>query len=208
MASVSGPLFSMDASGSIGKTVTYSKWRGRNYVRGHAIPSNPRSTAQRYTRAWMSFLSQAWASIAGVDQATWSALAEGDNLPLFDGYIRGNMNKVKNLQAPSEAYPAAGGGTPMTVTSFTADGEVGQIVGELDPNVLNDGWGAGILVLAGSSPSASRSDIAAVIRTPSTDPVPFVIRNLAPGTYSVSYTLFTVEGLFSAITGDEEVTVT
>jgi hypothetical protein len=40
MAKATGPLFSLEASGTVGKTVTYSHWKGRPYVRRRVIPIN------------------------------------------------------------------------------------------------------------------------------------------------------------------------
>lgn len=51
MARVTSPLMSLDASGSVGGTLTYAKWKGRNYVRQLVIPSNPRTSGQQATRA-------------------------------------------------------------------------------------------------------------------------------------------------------------
>ena len=41
MAKATGPLFSLEASGTVGKTITYSRWKGRPYVRVRVIPLNP-----------------------------------------------------------------------------------------------------------------------------------------------------------------------
>lgn len=46
MAITTGPLFSLEASGTVGKTVTYSHWKGRSYVRRRVIPLNPFSADQ------------------------------------------------------------------------------------------------------------------------------------------------------------------
>ena len=46
MAKTTGPLFSLEASGTVGKTVTYSHWKGRPYVRRRVIPLNPFETDQ------------------------------------------------------------------------------------------------------------------------------------------------------------------
>lgn len=46
MAKTTGPLFSLEASGTVGHTVTYSHWKGRSYVRRRVIPLNPFSTDQ------------------------------------------------------------------------------------------------------------------------------------------------------------------
>jgi hypothetical protein len=51
MAKLTGPLFSIDASGSFAKTVTYSRWKGRRYGRFRAIPSNPRTEGQEQARS-------------------------------------------------------------------------------------------------------------------------------------------------------------
>lgn len=50
MATVTGPLFSIDASGGYASTMVFSKWKGRNYVRQLVIPSNPQSLAQETAR--------------------------------------------------------------------------------------------------------------------------------------------------------------
>lgn len=50
MAKVTGPLFSLTASGSVGKTVVYSSWKGRPYVRRLVIPMNPQNVAQTEVR--------------------------------------------------------------------------------------------------------------------------------------------------------------
>ena len=50
MAKVSGPLFSVDASGSYAGSLVFSKWKGRNYVRQLVTPSNPHTLNQEVAR--------------------------------------------------------------------------------------------------------------------------------------------------------------
>ena len=50
MAKVSGPLFSMEASGSYGGAIVFAKWKGRQYSRQLVIPSNPNSADQEEVR--------------------------------------------------------------------------------------------------------------------------------------------------------------
>lgn len=50
MARVTGPLFSMSASGTIGKAITFGIWKGINWVRGHVIPANPQTAEQTNVR--------------------------------------------------------------------------------------------------------------------------------------------------------------
>lgn len=50
MAKVTGPLMSLDASGSVGGVTVFAKWKGRNYVRGLVTPKNPESNDQAKVR--------------------------------------------------------------------------------------------------------------------------------------------------------------
>jgi len=53
MAKVTGPLFSMSASGKIGDAIVYGAWKGTNTVRQWLIPANPQSSGQGDTRIAM-----------------------------------------------------------------------------------------------------------------------------------------------------------
>lgn len=46
MARVTGPLMSMEASGTIGRTLTFASWVGRQYVRRWTRPANPQTQDQ------------------------------------------------------------------------------------------------------------------------------------------------------------------
>lgn len=64
MAKVTGPLLSFDASGSVGSTATFSKWKGRNYTRLRVIPKNPQSDSQAEVRTKMAGLGKLVKQIA------------------------------------------------------------------------------------------------------------------------------------------------
>lgn len=66
MAKVSGPFMSVDASGTIYKTLTASIWKGRNYIRGYFRPSNPNSEAQQAQRTLMASAVTAWQALTAV----------------------------------------------------------------------------------------------------------------------------------------------
>jgi len=53
MSKVTGPLASLDASGQFGKTIVFSKWKGRNYGRLKVTPSNPQSDSQAAVRLYL-----------------------------------------------------------------------------------------------------------------------------------------------------------
>ena len=63
MARVIGPLMSMEASGTIGKSLTFANWVGRQYVRRWTRPSNPQTADQMGQRNAFSVIG------VGVSQA-------------------------------------------------------------------------------------------------------------------------------------------
>ena len=63
MARVTGPLMSMEASGTIGKSLTFANWVGRQYVRRWTRPSNPQTADQMEQRNAFSVIG------VGVSQA-------------------------------------------------------------------------------------------------------------------------------------------
>lgn len=60
MAKVTGPLLSLDASGTIASTMTFSRWKGINYVRQRVIPTYSNTAEQLAVRDIVSDASIAW----------------------------------------------------------------------------------------------------------------------------------------------------
>jgi hypothetical protein len=89
MAKVTGPLFSLSASGKIANTLVYMKWKGLNDVRAYVIPANPNTAAQIAQRAIfeaavdMVHAAQALAvdPLAALDIAAYNALAAVQESP-------------------------------------------------------------------------------------------------------------------------------
>jgi hypothetical protein len=80
MVRVKGPMFSLSASGTIGKTATFSNWKGRDYVRRHAIPSNPRSGLQVGVRSVFGFISQDYKNLLPAQKADWAGIAANTDI--------------------------------------------------------------------------------------------------------------------------------
>lgn len=53
MAKLKGPLFSLGASGAIGKALVYFGWKGLDVAREYVVPANPRSTDQLKVRGYL-----------------------------------------------------------------------------------------------------------------------------------------------------------
>jgi len=95
MAKVSGPFMSVDASGTIYKTLTASIWKGRNYIRGYFIPTNPNTVNQQAQRALMKAAVSTWQGL--VDERP-------DSPPLADNYYKDQWGI-----AAREVYPPISG---------------------------------------------------------------------------------------------------
>lgn len=91
MARLTGPLLSLDASGSIFNTVVYSKWKGLNYARLSVTPYNPKSTAQvgiRDTVKWGVLYFTKGTYIAAAQKTWWNTYAEGTNMSGINRFMR------------------------------------------------------------------------------------------------------------------------
>lgn len=85
MAKLRNPLFSIDAHGSIGKIITYSKRKSGNQVRSYTKPQKPPSAKQRGQRRLTQFLVAQWQNMSDGDKATWATNAAASKLNL-SGY--------------------------------------------------------------------------------------------------------------------------
>lgn len=120
MAGTTAPLFGLDASGTIGKALVFSRWRGRTYVRRHAVPANPNTPAQRAIRGLMKFVSQDWANLSTNDKETWRDLANVDNITLLNAQTRDAIKRAKLNQGWRKTPTATPGTTPDAPTGGAA----------------------------------------------------------------------------------------
>lgn len=141
MVKLYGPMFSLDASGTLANTITFSKWKGRAYARERVIPSNPKSGAQVGRRAMFRFLSQAWSAISTLDKATWQTLADELVASPFNAYMKTNMQDWHNFLTPSQASPATRSATPSDNVLTAVAWEENRMKFTVAGANLEDNWG-------------------------------------------------------------------
>lgn len=90
-ARVSGPLFSMSASGTVGKAVTYGIWKGRPWARVWFKPQNPRTDKQVNVRAAMALIVLAWQANDDDFHDYWDGVADQFNYSGFNHYVKKGM---------------------------------------------------------------------------------------------------------------------
>ena len=93
MVKLTGPMFSVTASGKFAKCIVFSIWKGIAYARMLVIPANPQTDSQMSFRAMMTFLSQVWANLTAGNQATWEDPAETNGYSPFNAFCSGVTKK-------------------------------------------------------------------------------------------------------------------
>lgn len=140
MPALTGPLLSIDASGTIAKTITYSRWRGIKYARQRVIPANPNSTDQQAIRSVFSNLNRIWLYLGAY--AVQSNFDAAKGRPLTDRNLF-MKNNASPLYADSDyssfvPYAAANGG-PGGITVMVTPG-VDQLTVDVTPPATPAGW--------------------------------------------------------------------
>ena len=197
MAKLTGPLMSIDARGSIAGALTFSAWKGRNYVRQLVTPANPKSPAQTAFRAMFGFLSRAWATLNDVQagsQASWQALAEAGNYSAFNAFMRFNQDRwSRNLAPMPNSEGASVEGSNVTLASAVAG------VKSIQVNITwpddADVWGGILYRKAGGAPDGLQTEVIAVLPSINNSTQGYQDLGLTPGiTYHYKIRGFLLNG--------------
>jgi len=208
MVKVLGPMMSFEASGTIGKIATFSKWKGRPYVRQRVVPTNPKSVLQVSTRAMMRFLAQSWVGVGSTPQGSWDELAAAAQVSPFNSFVGRNQMRWREFQAPSQTYPAAETGTPAVATLDSAVGGPSYCDVTFTITTLNDVWGVMLFRSNTGTFTPSRANCIAVLPVDGTGSLVYTDSNLAAATYYYDACFFSKEGLLDAEEGEVSGTAT
>lgn len=208
MALVTAPLMSLDASGSVAKTVTFSKWKGRNYVRQTVIPHNPKSAAQTGMRSAVRFLSQIWASIKVAVAADYLALADAQKISPFNAFIQVNLNRWRNGDGFTQAYPAAETVTPGTITLGTPEGGQRNVVLTVTPSTATGLQGIAIFRDDEEITTINWNNCIHIIETDAINAVVWTDAPLNAGTYHYRAAFLSNDGLIGEGCADQTGTAT
>lgn len=198
---------SLDASGTIAKTITFSKWKGRSYVRTRVIPHNPKSATQTATRSLMRFLTTQWAP--NVIPDSWKPLADSKKISPFNEYVSYNMAQFTQFLFPSTEYPAARVSGAVAVAALTSVGGVKQITGVITSGANINSWGLVICISKTTGFTPARDNVALlVVDDQGTNNVAYTIVNVAAGPWFVRAANFNIDGTIGAFHAQTTATVT
>jgi hypothetical protein len=91
-------MFSLTASGTIGKTITMSKWKGRPYARTRVIPFNGRTAGQQLVRGALGVIAKAAKAVLTAAKDTLPGMGSQFFLDTLT-HIPGTKSWVSALQA-------------------------------------------------------------------------------------------------------------
>lgn len=103
----------------------FSKWKGINYVRGYAAPTNRKTPEQAEVRGAFKGLVAAWKALGEGAKRSWAAFAAGRNMTGYNAFIGVNFENMMNdlaliISHPMEEEPLTG----FAASEGAAPGEV------------------------------------------------------------------------------------
>ena len=208
MARVLGPLMSVSASGTFAKTLVFSIWKGRAYVRERVIPLNPRSAMQLGVRAMMAFLAQAWAGLIAGEQDDYDEGASQRSISPFNEFVSQNLSAWQTFTTPSKNWPAENASTPLTVTTQTLTGGEGMATIELTPSGATAIWGFLIFRSLAVITTPSWANCITAIAADGANMVTHVDSPLDAGTYHYRSAVFNDDGVMGTVKADGTAVVT
>lgn len=72
MSKVTGPLFSLSASKTLGKTITYQRTLSGHKVYKWTVPYDPQSAGQYAMRVYMGQARRGWRGLSAAYQQAWN----------------------------------------------------------------------------------------------------------------------------------------
>jgi hypothetical protein len=94
MARVTGPLFSMSASGTIGKAITFGSWKGRPWARKWFTPENPQTATQVNVRTALTIAVAVWQdSLSQAQKDALDGAASGLGMSGYNYFMRHAMDE-------------------------------------------------------------------------------------------------------------------
>lgn len=208
MVRVSAPALSLDASGTLAGAMVFSKWKGRNYVRSHVIPANPKTGPQIGVRSMFKFLSQYWTSQSALNKATWLLRAAENSVSEFNAYVSYNQFRWRNFLGPSKAFPAAEVATAPTAPTATAVAGVRQITLTITKGANAPDWGYMIFRSPTTTFTPAFSNCVATIQIIAGGNGLYVDTPLVAGAYFYMIKGFMADGKLGSISTEYTATVT
>lgn len=117
MVKLKGQLLSLDATGTIAKTLVFSSWKGRPYAKQFKVPTDPNTPGQLGLRQSMAFLSSQWSFLSEAERTTWIQTASDREITALDQYNSVNLLRFTQNKGMSKRYPPPEATNTVTMIS-------------------------------------------------------------------------------------------
>ncbi len=121
------PLLGVSASGTIGDSVTFGRWRGVNYARQRVVPANPRTTAQQSQRTLVKFVVGAWQRLPVISQDAFIAAARNTHMTGYNLFTKRNLISLAGATNAFAVVVSPGMGGSIPLSGISATGGAGTI---------------------------------------------------------------------------------
>ena len=105
MPTVTSPLFSISAHGTVARSMNFKRTKRGHICRVHSQPSGEPSDNQLLIRAITKQVAQSWAFIEDADRETWQQLASASNFSPYNAFFVTNFNRVRNGDVITRTWP-------------------------------------------------------------------------------------------------------
>jgi hypothetical protein len=173
---------SLGASGTIGKTLTASKWKGQPYFRQRVVPANPQTASQNAVRGAFQTASGIWKNAGPLLTAPWDLYAKGQVLTGRNAFIgaftRDNQGQV-NMDNMVFSPGAKGGVAPASAIATPGSSELSIAI---TPPTPPTGWTVTLCAAAcivNADPETT-TDYITIEGSDNTDPYAVVLSGLTP----------------------------
>jgi hypothetical protein len=135
MAKTTLPLLGVAASGSIGRSIVFGRWKGINYARQHAAPANPRTAAQVSQRDLMTYVVGLWQRMPASVQDAYNAGARGTAMSGYNLWAKRNLVSLRGDANNDDLVVSPGVGGGVGIDDLSASYSGGTITVEVTPGV-------------------------------------------------------------------------
>jgi hypothetical protein len=208
MARVTGPLMSVDASGTYGKALVFSHWKGRNYVRERVVPSNPKSAKQTGVRAMMSFLAKYAHAHKTAIIAAWATEAAAKLISECNAFISANMANWQCNFAPIQEPADTRAATASAISTQTLTGGVAEVSVQLILGAAADNAGVILMRHTSALTAIDWTKVIYIAEAAGGATIDYVDTPLDPGTYHYAAIAFSNDGKLGTMHADGTATVT
>lgn len=196
-----------DASGSLAETITFSKWKGVNYVKLHQKPKQPNTQSQVAVRALTNLLSPAWQQTTAGQKATWQAQATAENISPFNAFMKSNMANWALFLYPSLAYPPTRTGTIHAIDTLTVVPHGRGALMTFTSSTVNDGWGVAWHHVPGAAGNPTKDNLIRFMPLYAPGTITWLWSPLDSGTYHFRAVMHTVFGWAAYPGGNRNVVI-